>query len=218
MQGELQTVTSTARRAALESLYKATYSALRDGVYLAQPSSLTLENVETLLGAVARLLERYDGADNVDAFAQWAIETIVQPGAALLVALNTLKGEHTEAVRRGIRSVLATCGDLGVVPPGSTPGKGVGTIGELEAQTWTKIFLSLDKWLTPSFAKTPGRSPASLSTRLHAYARDQALGWRTDRLRHREKFGTLNDALASEQTGATGNRKPSLNELEQRAA
>lgn len=175
----------------VENLFLQAYPELVEAGHRVVPA-LSADGVDTLLRAVARLLGRYDGPCEVAAFKSWAL-TIINPGAQLLQALNTLKGEHVEVVRRAIRSVLAGCSDLGADN---------GTVSEIESTTWVRILMGLDRWLTQPYSDTPGCAPAQLATRLYSYARLQAMGWRTGRLRYRAKH-------ISQDVLEKSNRKPS---------
>jgi hypothetical protein len=197
------------RRSVLEQLYIGAYPDI-SAVASSDPR-LTLDDHDTLTRAVVRLLDHFPGPDDPDALAQWAISTIVQPGLELLATLNTLRGEYRAVVLRAIWSVLFRCDDLGV----TYPDKGMGTVGEIEQEVWIRIFLDLDKWLTPAYSKRIGGKPAKLSTRLYEFARLQAMGWRTERLRKLAKFGDLADA---DYKGTQGAKKPGLSELDRRAA
>lgn len=154
---------------------------LKDAANEKQPT-LTTEHIETILRAVVRLTDRYGGPPNdLEAFTQWALQ-IVEPGADLLFALSTFTGEHIKIVRWSIRKVLAGCFDLGVDSS---------TFKEIEARVWARVFETLPEWLTPAYSKTPGHSPASLKTRLYAYAYLVAMGWKTEQLRNRAKHASI---------------------------
>jgi hypothetical protein len=102
--------------------------------------------------------------------------------SARLEQFYAVMEQHRAIVRKGIWSIVRHCADLGLDHQ---------TVRSIEAQVWMKVFLELPKWLAPGYSNDPARPPASLGTRLYAAARMQALGWRTDQLRYRQKFMQL---------------------------
>jgi hypothetical protein len=202
------------RLEALHKLYLQSYSEMWAAA--ASDSNLLIGDADTLLRTVARLLEQYPGPDDDSgAFAQWATETIIQPGVERMAAFYVLREQNRKVVFKAIWTVLKVSDDLGV----NLPGKQLGTLGEIESEVWTKVFLDLDGWLSPG-TSTRGREPAKVSTRLYGFARDQALGWQKNQIRHRRKkdiADSVAKTLRALQMGATGAKKPSLSEIERAA-
>jgi hypothetical protein len=132
---------------------------------------LTREDVSHILDDVARRLPDYQGEVTVQGFPAWC-ESVAFP----LREWFAMKREHASAVRGGILHITNGCSDLGV---------DYGTVRELENQAWLKIFLQIDGFLAEGTAK--------LKNRLFAMGRWQAMAWRSERLRHRERFMTLED-------------------------
>ena len=104
------------------------------------------------------------------------------PNPTRLVQFYAVMEQHRAIVRKGIWSVLRQCADLGLDHQ---------TVRSIEVQVWMKVFLELPQWLAPGYSNDPTKPPASLGTRLYAAARLQALGWRTEQLRYRQRFMQL---------------------------
>ncbi|HEY4381913.1 MAG TPA: hypothetical protein VGN01_16315 [Acidobacteriaceae bacterium] len=94
-----------------------------------------------------------------------------------------MREEYKGFVRDAIWQVLEQCFDLGA---------DWGTLLEIECDVWSKVFESFEEWRRPGFGLA-GRKPAKLSTRLSAYARLQAMGWKKAELRKGAKFATCED-------------------------
>jgi DNA-directed RNA polymerase specialized sigma24 family protein len=81
-------------------------------------------------------------------------------------------------------AIVGKCADLG---------GDVETVHELEQDAWTRVWADIDGWAAPGYGLN-GRKPAKITSRLYAFARSLALGWRTARLRERTKFGDADEA------------------------
>jgi hypothetical protein len=148
---------------------------------LSRDSRLTAADGYEIVGGLARHLASYDGPLEDEPFQSWAAETVTLP-----IAFAVFRREHSKAVLKGVWSVLRNCADLGFEPSTDIP--------SLENQTWFKVWENLEDWLIPGKAK--------VSTRLYAMARDQARGWRTNRLRERKKWVSMESFLQKEEAGS----------------
>jgi hypothetical protein len=171
------------RTAAVEQLFFSLWGRLIEPT-LSRDSRLTAADAYQIVEGLARHLQSYRGPLEDEAFQEWAEEAITLP-----IAFAVLRREHKGAVLKGLWSILGKCTDLGFEPDIDIP--------SLENQTWFKVWEDLEDWLIPGTAK--------VSTRLHALAKFQAMAWRTERLRERGKFTSIESFLQHE---ATGNPKP----------
>jgi hypothetical protein len=151
---------------------------------LSRDSRLTAADAYQIVEGLARHLQSYSGPVEDEAFQAWAEEAITLP-----IAFAVLRQEHKGAVLKGLWSILSKCTDLGFEPDIDIP--------SLENETWFKVWQNLEDWLKPGKAR--------VSTRLYAWARFQAMAWRTERLRERKKFTSIDSFIQHE---ATGTLKP----------
>lgn len=173
-----------------QELYLQTYPYILDAI-LKTNVTLTIDEADVVMGAVARLLDRYDGGNDEDEFTAWAIGKVANPGAERLLRFHAMRQRYTPNVRKALWSVLKGCLDLGVHHAGEELGAGpgcVGTAAELEALVWADVLLDFDKWLQPGKPGAPSRRPARLATRLYAFARLKARAWKTAQIRSKRKY------------------------------
>lgn len=136
-------------------------------------STLYVTDGEAIADLLAGHLPEYDGPFDDEAFVTWAIE-VMQPEIDRRTFFNNLCRDHRGSVRAGIWSVLRANLDL---KDDESISRVVKTI---ECNTWVWAWQHIDDLMVPGTAKP--------STRIRATAKFQALTWRKDRLREKEKF------------------------------
>ena len=133
-------------------------------------------------------LDRYEGPSELAPMLQWIIneadffvlanQAIRADAVQSVHEFNAIYAKGRDALLGGIRKSLATCLDLGAdIGDEEHPGD---TVSELEQRAWVRIWCDLPAWAAPG--------TASITTRLFAYGMDQAHGWKTERLRDRERL------------------------------
>jgi len=161
------------------TLLSTNYSTLREA---ASHPSLMVGDTESILSVTVKRLDQYDGPNDSDAFCEWALSEVVQPGVQRFIDFYKMKSEHSGAVRAGIWRILKGCTDLGFDNS---------TFAGIEANAWFTIFVGLDGFLVPGTAK--------LSTRLYEEGRYAGLTWRKTRLREAGRYASLRDAEKEQQ-------------------
>ena len=137
-------------------------------------------NAKIIFSRLREHIDRYSGPPESGPFIAWAMEQV----AATLTALHIttkVKAENdiafADIYQRAFRSafagaweVLRHCRHLGATPD---------TVRQIVQDCFTKIFLSAEDWRDDGTASIP--------TRVRAYAKAQAQGWRTQSIRERQK-------------------------------
>jgi hypothetical protein len=155
-------------------------------------SALPSDDLDRLMDKVKGSLDNYSGPLDDGVFLEWAILRIVHPTAERLLKFYEIYDEGCRSAYAGAWSVLKHCRDLGSDRDAAR---------ELVQDTFCKVYSDLDAWGKPGAASIP--------TRLRAYAKDQARGWRTNRLRQRERFtglGEVDPTLSDPAKNATTKR------------
>jgi len=149
-------------------------------------------------------------------FLSWAT-SFVREQAALLQRFYQMRRDYEDVVRKAIWSINAI--DLGFTDR---------EVAALESKVWEWLrFDETSPLYTEGVAK-PGREhyangSAGPCTRLYNFARFQALGWRTERLRHRARFMPFDTFLQAEYdkqiaTVPQSLARPNLDKIERRPA
>jgi hypothetical protein len=165
----LRTITTGDRQATAEHLLAANFNEIRD--LIASDTRLTRQDVGFILTDITGKLPEYTGDATSWGFVAWC-EAVAFP----LREFYSMKRVHASAVRGGILHITNGCSDLGV---------DYGTARELENIAWQKVYAKIDGFLEEGTAK--------LKNRLFSMGKWQAMAWRSERLRHRERFVTLED-------------------------
>jgi hypothetical protein len=153
----------------IEKIFLANHFHITD-LILSDPR-LTLEDASLIIEGLARQLPLYNGNTTELGFRAW-LNATTKPS----IEFYGLKRQYANAVRKGIWSILGKCADLGI---------DFSTFRDIEAQTWVKAFLKLDQLLLPG--------TANMKNRLYSLGQFQARAWRTQRLRNRAKFTSLDE-------------------------
>lgn len=161
------------RDATLNTLMDEIVQITRDGIeeYPGYPAEAKF--VDTVIRA---RLDRYDGPVTFEGLLQWTdleLDRIFRREQAKAVTERAERRRFLQiysstqaGARDGVWSVLKGCYDLGADE---------GEAEEIVQTTYSKIFRDISAWMEDG--------PAQLSTRVYKFARAQALGWRTDRIR-----------------------------------
>jgi hypothetical protein len=161
--------------------------------------------------AVQRVKERlrrkasgYRGPVTFRAVLHWAVDEL----AGMALAVQALRGYEAQpkmtfaeiyrqgyaAAWDGVWDVLRDCPDLGASEEEAR---------ELVNRTFIKVWFRLDDWNQ--------QGTASIQTRIRAFAKKQAMGWRTQRLRERAREALLRGEFGdADYRGARSGKKPSL--------
>lgn len=152
--------------------------------WLVESYMLNEVDFKTIMRRVRNRIDEYDGPPDLACFYQWAIPEV----AATIKALNIVRKVEAEnriafadvyqrayrAVWAGVLEILKGCCHLGATHE---------VAEELVQITLTKILFDIESWYDDG--------DASLATRVRAYAESQALGWRTERIREKQRQGRL---------------------------
>lgn len=143
-----------------------------------------LDDLNTIMRRVRERLDEYDGPITAEAFYEWVVPQIGDTLKALdivrkvelqnSVVFAELYRRTYSAAWAGVLDVLKGCHDLGATHD---------VAEELVNVTFGKIFADIVNWHDDG--------EASLPTRVCAFAKDQALGWRTQRVREKQRRGRL---------------------------
>jgi len=188
-QNVISAVRSGDRQKITENLFFGSYRTLND--FILSDPRMTQEDASLILSSISQQLNQYDPSTHELGFNSWC-ESIIQRQ----VEFYTLRRQYRNSVRKGLWAILRGCSDLGF---------DYSVFAELENKAWTKVFLRLDELLEPGSAK--------LSTRLYSLARFTAREWRTERIRNRAKFITLDEFRRIEE-GITRPKKASKTQAE----
>lgn len=178
----IRAIESEDRKRITEAIFIANYSYLADVIL--GDSRVTQEDASHILASISQQLSNYDPSTHELGFRDWC-ESIIQKQ----VEFYALRRQYRNSVRKGLWAILRDCADLGFYNA---------IFAELENKAWTKVFLRLDELLKPGSAK--------LSTRLYSLARFTAREWRTERIRNRARFVTLDEFQRIEE--GTARTKP----------
>jgi hypothetical protein len=148
-------------------------------------SDVTHAALTTLLNQVRTRLEQYDGeADDRADFIQWISDSVEEQlkrraeerarEKEVTAKFTAMYTAGKKSLKAGIWSVLKGCEDLGADKA---------EVEEVAQRAWIKVWQRFQSW--------EKKGPATITTRLYDFGRAQALGWRTQRLRDREKFRSL---------------------------
>jgi hypothetical protein len=161
------------RQQQLNDLYTSNFGFIIDAA--SADTRLLTADAHHISEAVARHLGSYDGPIQDDAFQAWAAD-IINPAVERFGFFYDLMNQYEGSIFAGVWEVLGRARDLADADP-------VYVARTLAADTWAWVFEHVDDLMIPGTAK--------LATRLYARARITALAWRTDRLRHRERFADI---------------------------
>lgn len=187
--------------------------AMRPALELAAQSVFPFEahELDDLLINVSRNIDQYRGElEDATSLAAWATDYMKQ-SANGVVAFYTWIKKHRRSIRSGLWSVMKRCGDLIPGQPGTH--KIIGAMDELESDVWF--------WVRDHAVELLRPGSATLKTRLRARAAFIARAWKSKRLR--ETDGPLPTVVSIRELHFAPERiptaqKPSLNEIESRAA
>ena len=126
---------------------------------------------------LSKFLPTYTGELNDTDFLAWAFE-VLSPG----IFLHRLKKEHRLIVLKAFHTIVDGCPDF----------KDDRTFKDLEDDMWIWCFENLDSLREPGKAK--------LSTRLYDRARWIARAWKTNKVRARQRFVTLEELDGNHQS------------------
>jgi hypothetical protein len=174
-QNVVSAIRSGNRQQVTEALFLGNYENLTN-LILRDPR-MTREDACLILEGISQQLPRYNSSEYELGFSAWC-ETIIKRQADFYA----LRRQYRNSVRKGLWSVLRNCADLGF---------DYSAFAELENKTWMKIYLQLEGLLIPG--------TASLKNRLYGLARWEARAWRTERLRNRAKYISIDEFVRREE-------------------
>lgn len=144
---------------------------------------------------LGRKIEEYTGAMNFNGVLHWVVDETAGMALAVqamrldsvrsLTEFGQLYAKGRDALLGGIRSGLASCADLH--PDIGNETRIGDDVSELEQRAWLRIWANLSEWTAPGIA--------AITTRLFAFGQWQARGWKTERLREREKVRRIEEAM-----------------------
>lgn len=174
------------------------------------------DDVDGILAKLHATLPTY--RDQPQPFLSWAT-SFVRGQAALLQRFYQMRSDYQDVVRKGIWSIGKNVSDLGFTDR---------DVAALESKVWEWLRYDETSPLYTKGVAKRGREhyangSAGPSTRLYNYARFQALGWRTERLRQRARFMPFEDFLEAEAhvkaaTVPQSLARPNLDRIERRPA
>lgn len=114
-----------------------------------------------------------------------AVEAMRYDRVQSLADFGELYSEGRGALLGGIRRGLIDCADL---CPDLGDESHIGDdVSELEQRAWLRIWENLPAWTAPG--------SAAITTRLFAFGQWQARGWKTERLRERDRLRRIEDVM-----------------------
>ena len=167
---------------AVTSLFTANWARINDAA-LESNSHLTAADAYECVSRLADKLADYPGKLMDDAFCTWAANVLEAS-----VFICALKSETERYVYRAIHRILATCEDLGV---NRQTRRELGTADEIASDTWMWALGHIDELRKPGTGR--------LTTRMYARARWQARQWRTNQLREKSCYASIDDLAAIEE-------------------
>lgn len=149
---------------------------------------VTPEDVRVIISRLRELLDLYSGPPVSEPFVWWAMEQVAGTITALRimrkvelqnpVVFADLYRRTYRAAFAGVWEILRHCKHLAATP---------NIARQVVQDCFTKIFLSAEDWRDDGTASIP--------TRVRAYAEAQAMGWRTEQIRERQKERRMRGAM-----------------------
>jgi hypothetical protein len=206
-----------AKRPTVEQLYRNTIQTLR-GACVDAYEFIHPNDVDHILSKLYADLPKYRGKRSPQPFTAWAVR-YVRNQSLLLQRFYQMRSDYQDVVRKGIWSIGNNARDLGFTDR---------EVPALESRVWEWLRYDESSPLYTKGVAKPGREhyakgSAGPVTRLYNFARYQALGWRTECLRHRARFTPLDTFLQTEDdkqiaTVPQSLARPNLEKIERRPA
>jgi hypothetical protein len=156
------------RQQAIEGLYISNFSYIQE--LCESDPTLNFGTAEKIAEALAKYINQYGGPLSDESFRAW-LQVIVLPALSFAAIYRDCR-EHVQAA---IRTVFATCLDLGITQDAHN---------DAEQGTWFWAWEHLDSLRAP-------KQKAKPKTRLYSVAKFQALSIRKTLLRSKERFANI---------------------------
>jgi hypothetical protein len=148
---------------------------------------LTAFDAHNAASSLAHKLKHYRLMLKDDDFCRWAANVL-----EATIFIHALIAETERFVYKAIHNVLANCDGLGV---------DYCTADEIASDVWMWALTHIDELRKPGTAK--------LTTRMSDRARWQARAWKTQQLRDKAKYASLEDAETAQTVELNGGRQTS---------